>query len=161
MHHRGSPSIARGSGNRGRGGYHRGGRDKERQRKENLCFSCKRPRHRAREYKNNTQGLHIISDGTAGSREIKADTLDKTPRATNSWGRTAQKRHLTSEIHRGSGTSAEEERIPPSQAMTALAEVYQKTISFAEPVEKRTLTSRDILEAMRKQQERTDHVSKS
>ena len=161
MHHRGSPSMARGSGNRGRGGYHGEGRDKERQRKENLCFSCGRPGHRARECKNNAQGLHMMSDGTAGSGEIKADTPDETPRATDSWGRTAQKGHSTSEIHGGSSASTGEEKIPPSQATTALAEACQRTVSFAEPVGKRTPTSRDILEAMRKQQEITDHASKS
>ena len=48
-------------------------RERERRKKENLCYSYGKSGHRAREYGTRPHGLHMMDD-TAGIGETKADT---------------------------------------------------------------------------------------
>jgi len=67
------------------------GNDKERDRRrqENLCYTCGKPGHRARDCKTTAQGLHMMSDGIAGMEEQKADTSIRIQVATDSQDQTA------------------------------------------------------------------------
>ncbi|KAF4546924.1 Hypothetical protein D9617_96g011920 [Elsinoe fawcettii] len=66
----GRPSRA---GGKGRGGKFLNGKEREKCRRENLCFKCERPGHRARECRQGApaDGLHMM---IAGPVETKADT---------------------------------------------------------------------------------------
>jgi Retrotransposon gag protein/Zinc knuckle/WCCH motif len=56
-------------GGRGQGGN----KEREKRRRDNLCFNCGKSGHRARECKGTAQGLHMMCDDT-GIEEKKADT---------------------------------------------------------------------------------------
>jgi hypothetical protein len=95
MHGKG-PSKGHPTRGRGRGGYHgnRNNRERERQKKDNLCFNCGNPGHRAKECKKTAQyDLHmmIMGDDITGSEAKKADTSEETQEVTNELGMTAQK----------------------------------------------------------------------
>ena len=165
---RGKPTSRNGNRGRGRGGFHGGNnRERERQRNENLCFSCGKPGHRARECKRNAQDLHMMtSGGTAGSEETKADTSDETQVATDSQGITAQKGHPESEILRGSGASKGDDGIPPTKATTALAEACQQAMAipglepkYVDLIEKALRL--EAIESAARSEEIRQHASKS
>ena len=84
-------------------------REKDKRRKENLCYSCGKPGHRAKECKT-AQGLHMMSDGITGMEETKADTSMKTLRITDNQGTTAQKDHQGSDAQ-GAGESGDNEKL--------------------------------------------------
>ncbi len=131
---------SKGNGFRGRGGGGRhGGKDRDRQMKENLCFNCGKPGHRARECNSPRNTLHMmVSDDIAGSGEIKADTPEKAQTMTGSQGISAREEHQEPEVYKKPGVSNEwdtdfldkkrgkqKERSPPA-ATTALAEACQQ-----------------------------------
>ena len=120
MQHGKPASKTRGFRGRGRGGYQTGNRERERQRKENLCFNCDKPGHRARDCKTTAQGLHMMmSDGITGSGETKADTPDETrEKATSSQGTTAQEGCQELEVCRKPGTPKEDEQEAFDRAMS-------------------------------------------
>ena len=103
----GRPSRSRGF--RGRQN-HGGNKEREKRRRDNLCYNCGKSGHRARECKRQAHGLHMINDETAGMLVKKADTsMDKT----------------CSDLTRGPGTAqkgpidAQEKRVPPEHEKPA------------------------------------------
>jgi hypothetical protein len=105
----------------GRGGRASSDRERERQRKENLCYSCGKPGHRARDCKT-AQGLHMMSDDITGMEAKKADTFMKTLRTSDSQG-TAQKDHHESDA-KGMGESEDHEAL--YKAMNTLDATREK-----------------------------------
>lgn len=90
----GRASRTDGRGRGGRGGPRGNEREKERRRKENLCYTCGKSGHRARECQNSARGLHMMnieSDDANGSVEKKADTIDETRKPAEGQGKEAQK----------------------------------------------------------------------
>ena len=64
----------RGQGNRGK-------KEREKCRRENLCFNCGKSRHRARECNSRPERLHVMKDNQPSMIEKKADTITKTQEA--------------------------------------------------------------------------------
>ena len=62
--------------NRGYGGN----KERERRRRDNLCYNCGKSRHQARECNSNAQRLYMMNDKT-GMIEKKANTIMKTSEA--------------------------------------------------------------------------------
>lgn len=65
-----------------------GDKEREKRKRNNLCFECGKPGHRARECNNRAQGLHMMDD-SAGTVGKKADTTVEDPKAD--WRGKAQK----------------------------------------------------------------------
>jgi hypothetical protein len=74
----GRPSRLNNKPSFNRGGHGGNNREKEKRRRDNLCFNCGKSGHRARDCNSNAQGLHIMNDNSAGIKEKKADTLMET-----------------------------------------------------------------------------------
>ena len=66
----GQSSRPRGCGN----GRILGRDEREKRRRDNLCFSCGKSGHRAKDCRTPTQRLHMMSKQTAGTPGKKADT---------------------------------------------------------------------------------------
>lgn len=64
--------------------------ERDRRRRENLCYNCGKSGHRAKECKTQAHGLHMMIDATAGIEEKKADTSMETYEAETAQG-SAQK----------------------------------------------------------------------
>jgi hypothetical protein len=80
---------------KGRGGYQGNSRERDRRRRENLCFNCGKSGHRAADCRNATsQPLHMINMEIAGISGKKADTdMMLTPTARAGVEYKAQKDH--------------------------------------------------------------------
>lgn len=133
---RASRAEGRGRGNRGRPWGN--DREKDRRRKEGLCFACGKTGHRARECQNSTRGLHMMNmeGGDAdGSVETKADTTEGPEEPTEGKGTTAQKDRQESDNPQGLGESEIEK---------AAEEYWEKTwLTRPKKTKKKTQTRRE------------------
>ena len=68
-------------GNPRRGQGNGGNKEREKRRRENLCFNCGKTGHRARECNSRPERLHVMEDNQSGVIEKKADTIAKTQEA--------------------------------------------------------------------------------
>ena len=115
---------------KGNRGFKGKSQENDRRRRANLCYTCGKPGHRARECQT-AQGLHMMSDGTAGMEETKADTSMKTQMVADDQGRKAQKDHHKSDAQ-GAGESEDEQVI--SKGNLYAREVVHETYG-ADPLE--------------------------
>ena len=79
-------------------------REREKRRRENLCFNCGKTRHRARECNSRPERLHVMEDNQSDVIEKKANTIAKTQEAPEGQG-TAQKEPEKG-VHRDEDTPA-------------------------------------------------------
>ena len=81
--------------------------ERERRKKENLCYGCGKPGHRARECDSRPQGLHMMNDNcaTAGISAKKADTDMKTQMVGKNQGSETQGDSKNKDL----GTTAQKE----------------------------------------------------
>ena len=100
----GRPSRPRAQGSRGHGGN----KERERRRRENLCYNCGKSGHRAMECNSKPERLHMMNDNTSGMIEKKADTIMK-PEETLEGPGTAQRQEF--------GETPREENAPDSGAL--------------------------------------------
>lgn len=54
--------------------------EREKRKRDNLCYSCGKSGHQARDCRSQPQGLHMMNAGTAGMIGKKADTIMEDPR---------------------------------------------------------------------------------
>ena len=73
-------------GNPRRGQGNGGNKEREKRRRENLCFNCGKTGHRARECNSRPERLHVMEDNQSGVIEKKADTIAKTQEALEGQG---------------------------------------------------------------------------
>jgi Retrotransposon gag protein/Zinc knuckle len=94
------PRFSRGSGGTNK--------EREKRRRDNLCFNCGKSGHRARECSSAAQGLHMMNEET-GIEEKKADTSMETSKADDSRG-SAQKGPISADelLGRAMGRVAED-----------------------------------------------------
>ena len=93
---------------RGRGRKPLTDNERERRKKDNLCYTCGKSGHRARECDSRPQGLHMMNDdgATAGISAKKADTDMKTHLTGKSQGSETQETE-----DNGEGTTAQKEPV--------------------------------------------------
>ena len=107
----GRPSWLRAQGSRS----HRGNKEQERRRRENLYYNCRKSRHRAMEYNSKPKRLHMMNNNTSSMIEKKANTIMK-PKETLEGPSTAQRQEF--------GETPREENIPN---LGALAKALDRT----------------------------------
>ncbi|KIW24824.1 uncharacterized protein PV07_10514 [Cladophialophora immunda] len=98
--------------------------EREKRKKNGLCYECGTSGHRAKECKNGPT-LHMMDDGIAGCEETKANTSQETQMAADSQSNTAQMDHPGTESHKEIGGSQKEE-IPKEGATLEEQERQQK-----------------------------------
>ena len=100
----GRPSWLRAQGGRGHGGN----KERERRRRENLCYNCGKSGHRAMECNSKPERLYMMNDNTSSMIEKKANTIMK-PEETLEGPGVAQRQEF--------GETPREENTPDSGAL--------------------------------------------
>ena len=106
-------------GNPRRGQGNGGKKEREKCRRENLCFNCGKSGHRAWECNGRPKRLHIMEDNPSSVIGKKADTITKTQEAQESQG-TAQKEPERG-VHRDESIPAERKASPGTLKTKAIA----------------------------------------